>query len=292
MYRVLAVSDNHVGSIFGMIPPNFRRSDDAVAPQNPGQRYLWRCWVDLCQRVAVLKPDVIVHVGDGIDGPQQAQRGTELSLPMCQDQKDAFVDTMRPLLASAPDATLYGIQGTEYHDGKAGGLMEGAMKDLGATPYFGLGSGKYSREVLDLELDGVVLNFSHGISVASGFYRATPVDREGIFSALAGKEGKVPKADLFVRAHAHYFVHIEHESKHGVIIPAWQLQTRFMRKNSAYRMLPSLGACYFDVYPERKREGEDPIEVHKILYGLPPFVTTKFTRRAEENGNGQAPSTA
>ena len=41
---------------------------------------------------------------------------------------------------------------------------------------------------------GVGINFSHGISVSSGFYRATAHDREGVWAALVGQAGKVPQA--------------------------------------------------------------------------------------------------
>jgi hypothetical protein len=46
--------------------------------------------------------------------------------------------------------------------------------------------------VLDLDVDGVIINFAHGIPVASGFYRATAGDQEAIWPALTGKDGKAP----------------------------------------------------------------------------------------------------
>jgi hypothetical protein len=274
---VLVVSDLHCGSIYGMLPPGFQTSDGKTLGQNPGQAYLWKCWQFLCDRVAKLPVAAVVVNGDVIDGRQQAQRGTELALPMIEDQSaaaEAALAHLKAALGSRPK--FYFTQGTEYHDAKAGREVEVVARALSATPYSGLGTGRYCREVLDLEIDGVVCNFAHGISVSGGLYRATSPDREAVWSALAGKEGKMPRADALVRSHAHYFVHVEHQTKHAVICPAWQLQTRFMRKNSVYRMIPDIGAILLWIDGEAKRRREDGVFVEKILFDLPKIGTTKL----------------
>ena len=271
--KILVVSDLHCGSIFGMLPPNFETSDGSPKSQNKGQEYLWSCWSHLLDYASELEPDAIVVNGDVIDGLQHAQRGTELSLPLLFDQRGASIECLRPLSLLAP---MYFVQGTEYHDCKAGASVEAVAEDLHGVRYTGPGTGKFSKEVLDLEVDGVIVNFSHGISVASGFYRATAHDREGIWSALAGKDGKLPKADCVVRSHAHFFIHVEHASKHIVGSPCWELQTRYMRKNSVYRMLPDLGALVITVDGEAKEAGGDPICVTKLLYPLPHVEPVKL----------------
>jgi|SRR5579884_584196 len=277
---LLVVSDLHCGSIYGLLPPGFTTSDGRVVSPNAGQAYLWSCWSSLAEHVGKLKIAGVIVNGDVVDGRQQAQRGTELCLPMIEDQAAAAEACLKFLRKHTGSAKWYFTQGTEYHDAKAGREVEVVARALNARPYVGAGTGRYCREVLDLEVDGVVSNFSHGISVSGGLYRATSPDREGVWSALAGKEGKVPKADAVVRSHAHYFVHVEHESKHILITPCWQLQTRFMRRNSAYRMLPSIGAVLLWIDGGAKRRGDDPVRVQKILYPLPPIKTTVLRRAA------------
>ncbi len=276
MKRILVLSDLHCGSIYGMHPPKFLASDDRGVPQNPGQAYLWRCWKDLAARVKRMRIHAVVVNGDVIDGYQRAQRGTELNLPMIADQAAAAEEVLKVMKKATGKAVWYFTQGTEYHDSKAGREIENVARSLGAQSYRGLGTGRHSREVLDLEVDGVVCNFMHGVSCSSGLYRATAPDREGIWSALAGKEGKMPKADAVVRSHAHFFVRVEHPTKHILITPCWELQTRFMRKNSAYRMLPDIGAVILVIDPAAKKAGEDPIHLKKILYPLPPIKTVKL----------------
>ena len=277
IYRVAVVSDLHCGSIFGLLPPGFMRSDGGEATLNAGQQYLHECWQHAVKTIQATQPDAVVVNGDVIDGLQHAQRGTELSLPLLFDQRGAAIELLKPLAKLAP---IYFVQGTEYHDCKAGASCESVAEDLHAVRYPGPGTGKFSKEVLDLEIDGTIINFAHGISVASGFYRATPVDREGVWSALSGKEGKVPRADCVVRSHAHYYVRVEHESKHILITPCWQLQTRYMRKHSVYRMQPSIGCVLLTVSPGEKRAGGDPIHVEKRLYPLPKLPTAKLAAAA------------
>jgi hypothetical protein len=260
------------------MPPGFVGSDDREVLLNPGQKHLWACWEHLCGEVSKLKIDVIVHNGDMVDGHQQAQHGTELCLPIHGDQAEAAEVAMRKLLKAAGSPTLFCISGTEYHDAKGGREAEAVAKALGAQPFNGLGTGKYSRDCLDLEIDGVVVDFCHHIQGAGGMYRGTPTDREGIFSALAGKDGKAPKADAVFRSHLHYFVHTEHASKHIAIVPCWQLQTRFGRKLSRYKCIPDIGAVLVTVDPEAKKRGDDPISIRKFLYPLPPVGTTKLRR--------------
>lgn len=279
---VLVVSDLHCGSIFGMLPPGFTASSDVLIQQNPLQHYLWKCWEDYLGRVALIKDKVVAVVlnGDLVDGTQGAQRGTELSLPIPQDQGRAAIAVLAPLRALLDGAPWYATQGTDYHDGpRAGQMLEGVAESLRCLKYGSLvnGSGVFSREFIDLEVDGVILNIAHSIGVSGGLYRTTAPDKEAVWSALAGKAGKMPKADAIIRSHAHYFCHVEHETKHACITPCWQLQTRFMRKNSVYRMLPTLGGVIVWLDGGLKKRGEDPIVIRKIVYDMPPVLTTKVT---------------
>ena len=275
---VLVVSDLHCGSIYGLLPPDFATSDGAPKIPNAGQKHLWACWLDLCQRVANLDIFAVVVNGDAIEGEERRSKGAELCLSLLADQSECAAVCLRELqraIKSKPP--FFVIRGTPFHDSEGGREAEAVAEKIGARKYTGYGAGRLVHRAMDLEYDGVVVNFSHGTSVAGGLYRATPPDREAVWSALAGKDGKVPRADAVVRAHGHHFVHVEHPSKHAIIGPCWQLQTDYMAKNSAYRFLPDLGALLIWVDGAAKGAGEDPIRVQKILYGLPPIKTMKVT---------------
>ncbi|MGH9404389.1 MAG: metallophosphoesterase [Terriglobia bacterium] len=275
MTKVLVVGDLHCGSIYGLLPPGFERVDGGGRLTYARQQ-VWQSWLDM--RQATKGADVVIVNGDLIDGKQEAQRQTEMNLATVEEQVDAATICLQQLKPKK-EAKWYFIQGTEYHDQKGCPTVEQiAQRFNGETPLpkNNQGAGLYSWEVIDLEVEkGVVLNVQHGTGVGQGFYRATPYDREAIFSALAGKDGVVPKADCVIRSHAHFFIHLEHASKHIVGVPCWELQTRFMRKNSAYRMIPDIGAVVIYVDGEAKARGLDPITVQKCLYQLPARKAVK-----------------
>lgn len=276
MKAIGVVSDLHVGSIFGLLPPDFVTSAGALQPQNVGQKHLWECWLRLGEWFGKNKINGLVINGDVIDGDQRAQRGTELCLPILKDQVEAAHRVIGALVTKCGNIPIYVIQGTEYHDQKACTAADALAEMLGAETYYGLGTGKRSREMLDLDVEGVVINIMHHISASVGLYQATAPDREGVWSALAGKEGKANRADCLVRSHVHRFTHLEYSSKHIVVTPCFQLQTRFMRRTSAYRMIPEIGGVILCIDGEAKKAGEDPIQVKKCLFPLPSIKPVKF----------------
>jgi predicted phosphodiesterase len=212
--------------------------------------------------------DAVVVVGDAVEGKQFKSHGSELCLPLVLDQEAASIGIIATLLKRAR-CKSYFVKGTFYHDDEMGRSIDNVAKHLNGELYDGLGTGAHAKEVLDLDVDGVVIDFSHGVSVSGGLYRAVAIDREALWSALAGKAGQAPKADVVVRGHAHYFVHVEHPSKHALILPAWQVQTSYMRKNSRYRMIPDLGAVVLEIDGKAKERGDDPCTVRKRIYRLP-----------------------
>jgi len=263
--RIVVIDSLHCGSIYGLHPPNFKASSDASVPQNPGQKYLWDCWKDFITWATQKPTTAVVVLGDIIDGDQRRQGGTEKCLATLGDQIEAAVQSLF-WFGGAP---FYLVQGTEYHDESAGRAVDEIATRVGARRYVGLGAGYRTHEVLDLKIDGTTINFAHHGPGCVGLYRATGADKEGIFSALAGKEGKAPRADVVVRGHWHFFIHVEHESKHIVYVPCWQLQTRYMRHNSVYRMIPDIGGIVIEVDPAKIAEGEDPVTIVKRIYALP-----------------------
>ncbi len=268
-YCVMVVSDLHCGHHEALWPTDLALPWGEKLRANKGQRYLLKCWEDLQREAKARKPDILVVNGDLVDGEQRKSAGTEASTTILAAQQKASVMLLEPLRDLVKE--LYVIRGTPYHDGRLGMDVEAIATQLGAVP-----STKdwHSHSYLNLDVKGVVLNFQHGISVSGGLYRATAHDREGVWAALAGKEGKMPKSDAVIRSHCHYFTHVEHSTRHIVTSPAWQLQTEYMRKNSNYRMLPDIGALFIYIDPKEKERGEDPIEVRKWLYHLPAVHAT------------------
>lgn len=278
MKKGVVVSDLHAGSIYGILPPNFDTFEGVPRTQNAGQKYLWECWLDFSKRARAFKPDFVIVNGDCVDGSQYRNDGSELSLLDWRDQRLAATEALKVLKAHTGAAKWYFTQGTPYHVGHYGDAEENIAESLEGERYQSLGTGRLCKEVLWLNVDGVILEAAHHISVSTGFYRLTALDREMQWSALTGKDPSKgqPKVDIVIRSHVHYFSKAEHASKIGVTTPCWQLQTRYMRKNSVTRMIPDVGGIFLEVSGEAKSKGEAPVRVIKELYSLPPIRITQL----------------
>jgi len=276
--RGIVVSDIHCGSIYGLLPPHFRIFDESFKEQNAGQEYLWACWIDYCKRAKEFSPDFVIVNGDVVDGSQRKSQGAELSLVSPDDQVKAAIDTLQELRRRLPKAKFYFTQGTPYHVGEWGGHEEGIAAALDATAYKSVGTGNLCREVLWLKTEEVIIEAAHHITPSQGFYRLTSLDREGQWSSMSGKDSTkgVPKADLLIRSHVHYFGIAEHASKQIVTTPCWELQTRYMRKNSVHRMHPDIGGIKVEIDGKAKKRGEAPCRIIKELYDLPPAPITSL----------------
>ena len=279
--NILVIGDLHVGSIYGMLPPDFVSSDGAEKPQNDGQKYLWECWQDMKTKAARFSIDSVVVNGDLIEGKQPKQRASELTLVAPNDQESAAVFLMRDLRNwieknTGRQVPFFFVQGTEYHEGRGAEELESIAARVQGANIDSNFSGRHCKEVLDLDMGGTVLNFAHHLGGGSGFTRSGSLDAEALWCQITSSKGQAVAADLIVRSHLHFFMHVEHTGRHAFLCPCWQLQTRFARHRSAYKLMPDIGALIFHVSPDAKKQGADPIAFTKLLYRLPAPRVNQF----------------
>ena len=284
--NILVVGDVHIGSIYGLLPPGFVSSDGGEKPQNVGQKYLWECWQDMKRRTAKFAIDSVVINGDLIEGKQPKQKCSELTLVAPNDQETAAVLVMRDLRKwfeknTGREMLFYFVQGTEYHEGRGAEELESVAARVNGAKVQSNFSGRYCKEMLDLAVDGTVINFAHHLGGGAGFTRSGVLDAETMWCQITSSKGESIAADLIVRSHLHFFMHVEHVNRHALLCPCWQLQTRFARHRSAYKLMPNIGAVVLHVSPEAKKRGLDPICFTKILYPLPKPKETKFQAGAK-----------
>lgn len=260
--RGVAVSDLHCGSFYGLLPPNFETFEGVPKLQNPGQKFLWDCWLDFANRVESFQPHFVIINGDDIDGMQKKSHGAELSLTNWRDQRQAAIATLKVLRSVTRKAKWYFTQGTPYHVGHFGSAEEDIAEAMGGTAYPGPGSGKLCREVLLLDIDGVLIEAAHHIAFAS-VYPATPLDKE-VRGADADRDERVP--DLMIRSHVHRKKQIDQRI---ITTPCWELQTRYQRKSYLHLVKPDIGGTYIEVDSSAKKAGYPPCQVKFETYTLP-----------------------
>ena len=176
--------------------------------------------------------------------------------PPCSSCATCATGSKRTRDAEVP---FYFVQGTEYHEGRGAEELESIAARVKGANIQSNFTGRQCKELLDLVVDGIVVNFAHHLGGGSGFTRSAALDGEAIWNQITSSKGESVAADLIVRSHVHFFLHVEHSNRHTLVCPCWQLQTRFARHRSAYRLMPNIGAIVLHISPEAKKRGLEPM---------------------------------
>jgi len=229
MKRVVVISDMHCGHRLGLTPPTAHR--DVNGRIRKLQDALWDWYSD--QAAGLGKVDLLVVNGDAIDGNAKRNGGVELFTTDRHLQADAAVACVEEFNATR----VVVISGTPYHSGDCEEFERHLATRLGAE-FAG------RREV---RVEGVVFNFRHHIgSSALHHGRATAVLRSQLNDILdksVGRGGQI--ADVIVRSHAHYYVHVENGVGHAFVTPALQINSNY--GVTRCEGLTDLGFLSFDV---------------------------------------------
>lgn len=231
---IAVTSDQHCGSTIALCPPKIDLDDGGHYAASKAQLWLWDHWKAFWDRVQTVRDAhnaslFTVFNGDLTEG---YHHGTTQILTANPTAQAAVVDeVMRVPLALKPDR-LFFVRGTEAHVGKSAAYEErialGLKKD--GRPVVGDDDvGTASHWSLNMEVDGVKLNFEH-----HGRMGQRPWTKPNIVANLAAEifyehaSRKERWPDISVRSHMHRYVDTYDQHPTRVIqTPAWQLATAF-----------------------------------------------------------------
>jgi len=216
--RILLISDMHVGSLYGLMPPGFEtkdpRNDDMIRfTPNRTQKQLWNHWLKMCKAASGVK--AIIINGDVCDGPQRKSAGLYTWTSNMKFQAEAAILA----LESLPEAPMFFTQGSLYH----------AVEDRPIEQYIAERCGAEYGDDLLVNTCGIKIHASHHISssISSWQYWTTAIARDLLLLALHGAEDKYGHVDVAVRSHRHTFTAAEFGSQIGIITPAWQTRNQY-----------------------------------------------------------------
>ena len=226
---VLVLSDLHCGHLVGLTPPSrhahYNGQNDTLLKLEEVRQKLWAEFSKMIKKVGPVH--TLVINGDAIDGKGSRSGGTEqITTDMCQ-QADIAAEVIRFIKPK----NLCMTYGTPYHTGLEEDFEGMVIKEV-------LSNGnRYKPKVavidsqLFLDVNGVVFNFKHHTGSSSVPYgRATAVAKENIWNMAwnDSSKGNIPRADIFIRSHVHYFGFSGDKNKLCMTTPALQgLGTKF-----------------------------------------------------------------
>ena len=252
--RILAlISDLHVGSRYGLFPRGIKTPQGNELKLNEGQEALLEYWNNFWNVADKWKVDTVIDFGDSIHGLNHKDASVNLMCAELDVQKQAYFTLVKPHLRRRG---YYNLTGSGYHDSK---------DTRAAIDIAGKLDGKFLGALSNLKLNGTkrILNVAHGVGGAM-IYRATIMDREGVFQLASQAVGKIPKVDIICRGHLHYFLHLHLTSQHILQLPCWlAYEPNKIMLKSYGKMQPDIGAVILFI------DEADRIDVHHYVYPTP-----------------------
>lgn len=220
MIRDLIISDLHVGSFYGLMPPEIAFIDtfsgqEIEVKANKNQKQMWK-YFNECMN-AIGSVDTLVINGDICDGPQIASRGKYTWTNDLNIQAKVAAEIINTIDAKK----IYCIKGTDYHC-----QTDRPLEELVAQ----LVDGIYREETI-IKHGKCRYHVMHHVSItSSAYYRSTAIAKQMLFASLNEKEEEYGKLNAVVRSHAHYWCGVALGHAWGFITPGWCLSTPFKVK--------------------------------------------------------------
>lgn len=257
---VLVLSDLHVGSTVGLMPPDFETVEGNKIEHNAVQRFLWESWLDMNEwlsRTTEGANYAVVINGDLIEGDHHGTK--QIWSKDTSDHVRAAEICLQPVLSRA--VSLFIVRGTECHTNNHEVSLGRILKAVN-NPDTGLPS--FDR--LHLSVNGCRCVFRHhiGTSIRSwtGATQLAAVLAEETIQAVNNGE---PPPQVVCAAHRHKFG--SYTNGHGTVVisPPWQMLTRH-----GFKVVPEArtqpGAYILDW---RGKPEEALPHVHELIYSAP-----------------------
>lgn len=115
--HIIAVSDTHINSTVGLCPGKVNLDDGGTYHPSRSQRWLWECWMDLCNFVNKLEGrKILLHCGDLVELDTK-RRSNQIITPNKSTIMNITLDALEPMISQV-QACLF-IRGTVAHAGKS-----------------------------------------------------------------------------------------------------------------------------------------------------------------------------
>ena len=285
-YRILIVSDLHVGSSTAICSERPVISDLGTT-YNPNalQKQFLRAWKDMIKDLDG-PIDLLVVNGECIDGANVKQVGQQSWSTNLEDQ----MNDAKKLIEMIPYKEVMLLRGSNYHDQIDGTNFEEIMASklrnvVKYRAYGGQGSTDYFAFV---EIHGKIFNFTHHI----GYSKAESNRTGALAKEMKGmhfQHDTLGRADVFIRSHAHYFVHVEFANTHGCITPAWKFPDAHLFRGGLSGTVPDIGAVGFNVYKDGTIEfvkyiSDVPMKANVVHLGKRKKPKKKRSKKSKRRG--------
>ena len=249
--QLVIVSDLHVGSKLGLMPPTVELDDGNVIGQNKLQKDAWDFWTgvfwpEVAKRSKKRETNVVVN-GDGIDGNHHGTNQIWSNDPI--EQANVAGEVLAPISAKYK---TYLTRGTPAHVLASAASDEQIAKEIGAAKPV---ADRKVRSSYHLKLThcGALFDIAHhGPSAGNRIWTygnaLRGYARTIVLDALIRQQRP---ADCIIRSHVHHKVW-ETVRDYGhrceaIITPAWQWKTEFAHKVVTHEDIADVGGVIISI---------------------------------------------
>jgi hypothetical protein len=210
--KIACLADSHCGSVGGLTPP-WREAGGQESHLARMRASLWAHFVEHMPH----QPDVLLLMGDLVDGAQRKDDARGLLMPDCKEQLSCVEEIIDFI---HPTHTVL-VYGTGYHVIQGIHLEQELVERLKHLPYAPIDAGHH----VHVRLGGMLFDLKHTVGTGMLYHtRSMPLLRENYYNLLRADCGMSPRARVFLRAHAHRYMW--HSSRHvdmGILpsLQAW-----------------------------------------------------------------------
>jgi len=234
--RIAAVGDLHLMSRYSLFPPEFETEQGNIFKASPGQQQIWESYQNFLHVCDEWEVDTVLVASDLVHGQNAKERGMGLISTNMNEQIQLAELTLRPLLKGRES---HWVSGSGYHNSVQGMYVEeelctklGKEKDI-TTNWYGTVAN------LKVKPFDKIINLTHGGGRAM-YYRETLAAREIIYGKVAEVNQKLPRIDMYVHGHFHWYCYMHQGNVHHLQLPGF----------TAYEPVPIFTPSYTRAQPD------------------------------------------
>jgi hypothetical protein len=220
----IVVSDLHIGSTVSVCPPRVNLDDGGTYSASPGQRWLWRNWQEMIERVQGIEGRKILVVnGDAVEFDVKARTNQLITHNKADILRIADL-VLEPMLKVVDSVEF--IRGTEAHTG-----LCAEMEEALAANYLE-GDGVHTVWLRQVEINGTRVETSHHASMGGlPWTQRNAAVRLAAITLLNYAERKERPPDLVLRGHVHRWSDsYDNYQVRAITLPAWTLKTAYTNR--------------------------------------------------------------
>lgn len=214
--RMAAVGDFHLMSRYSIFPPEFETEEGNIYKASPGQKQIWESYQNFLKVCDEWEIDTVLIASDLVHGQNARERGMGLISTNMNEQIQVAEHVLKPLLKGRDS---HWVSGSGYHNSVQGMHVEQELcarmntKDAKTNWYGPIAN-------LKVKPFNKIINLTHGGGRAM-YYRETLAAREIVYGKVAEVNEKLPRFDMYVHGHFHWYNYMHQGNVHHLQLPGW-----------------------------------------------------------------------